>query len=93
MAYPWEVEITEDPRGGFRAVVNPPLPDLELHAPTREELEAEWKDALASHLRAYLGSGKCIPIPYVRIQASATSGGAAESTRQMNLNDLLAGRA
>lgn len=67
MQYPWRIDVTPDPDGGYRAAVYPPLPDLELFADTREELEAEWRDALKSHLSAYLRAGKVIPIPYVRM--------------------------
>lgn len=73
MAYAWEYDIKADADGGFRLTVIPRLVDFEIFADTREELEAEWKDALRSHLQAYVATGKCIPIPSVRVRQDQSS--------------------
>ena len=76
MQLPWEPEFAADPKGGVRLTVKA-LDDFELFADTEQELEGEWRDALESHLMAYLAMNKPIPDPSVRIveRSSVTSAG------------------
>ena len=43
------------------------LPDFEVFAPSKAELEEEWKLALRSHLSAYLQFQKRIPFPEYKL--------------------------
>lgn len=74
MSYPWQPKIASTPSGGFVLTVFPPLVDFELYAKTREELEADWRDALRSHLAGYISTNKIIPIPHIRLQQPTTRG-------------------
>jgi predicted RNase H-like HicB family nuclease len=84
MEYPWRHDIQSTPSGGYKLTVFPPLKDFELYAATREELEADWKDALESHLSGYIAAGKVIPIPHARLQYVSTRG-ATGGTQQFRV--------
>jgi hypothetical protein len=58
----WKPSIENLPAGDYRLTVAL-LPDFELFAESKEQLEAEWLVALRSHLSGYLAVGKVIPIP------------------------------
>ncbi len=64
---PWVRHIVSLPpndhdEAGFLCTVDG-LDDFEMYAPTKEELEHEWKDMITSHLMAYIAIGKEIPNP------------------------------
>lgn len=61
MKYPWQPTFEECQDGGWRVSVLG-LPDFEIFAPTEQQLRAELRDALSSHLMGYLQVGKVIPV-------------------------------
>lgn len=61
LAMPWTPTVQLQPSGDYRLTVKG-LPDFELFFVSIEEAEAEWRYGLRSHLMAYLGAGKTIPI-------------------------------
>jgi len=62
----WVPHVEADGRGGFRLTLDR-LNDFDVFGATEEEVYAEWKSALRSHLTGYLNVGKVVPIPRVRI--------------------------
>ena len=60
MALPWKTEIHEDADGGVVLSVWP-LSDFAVYGDTVEEVEAEWRSALRSHLLGYIALNKRIP--------------------------------
>lgn len=79
LEYPWRLVTAKEEDGTFRGEVVPNI-DLVIHANTEKEIEDEWRDALTSHLRAYIATGKCIPIPYWRIASSPMTSGETSSS-------------
>lgn len=74
----WQPEIApvvEEP--GCFALRVPPIADFVIYGTSEERLLAEWREALQSHLSAYIAVGKAIPRP-MRIRA-ITSGTEARS--------------
>lgn len=62
LALNWAAQTEKLADGTYRLTV-PQLRDFELFAETEGELTTTWRDALASHLQAYLAVGKVIPTP------------------------------
>ena len=69
----WQPKVESDPEGGFRLTL-PGLSDFELFAETREQLEAEWRSALRSHLQAYEAAAKFVPLPRFSEPQAQTGG-------------------
>lgn len=61
LRYRW-VPHFEDLGDGRAKLTVSGLSDLEVFGP-REELENEWRDALAAHLSGYIAVGKAVPVP------------------------------
>ncbi len=71
-------------------MVRPNLADFVIYGETKEELEADWRDALKVHLQAYIDTGKCVPMPYVRLQESPDTRGQSQGRVVLDLDELLA---
>ena len=59
---PWVPTFEQMDDGSWRATV-PPVRDFEIFG-TEDEVHAEWRAALASHIEAYLVVGKVLPFPF-----------------------------
>jgi len=68
MNWPWVPHVEADAGGGFRLTVDR-LNDFDVFGETEEEVNAEWKSALRSHLIGYINVGKVVPIPRVCVAA------------------------
>lgn len=81
MDRPWYPVVDAVANGHRLSIID--LPDFEVFAETREELWAEWRDLLESHLTGYVMIGKMIPMPlaWFRIAEPATTAPAGASVR------------
>lgn len=78
LALPWVPKLEALQDGTCRLTV-PPLRDLELFG-ARAELLAEWRNALTSHLEAYLTAGKVIPTPRLWGEPSSSRPGVSQAS-------------
>jgi len=62
LALNWVPKVDRLDDGTFCLTV-PPLRDLEVFGASETDVLADWRSALASHLKAYLAVGKVIPTP------------------------------
>ena len=66
LQFAWTPVLKKLPEGDWSLTI-PPLDDFEMFGP-KKQLEAEWKQALRGHLRAYLDNQKQIPIPRYSVE-------------------------
>lgn len=87
MACDWKPVFEAQEDGTFRLTVAP-LTDFELYG-SKEELDAEWREALESHLAGYLAVGKAVPVPTYRIAGGGPATSGDGQTSRWVLNERL----
>ena len=86
MALDWPTNIGKNPEGGFVLTV-PGLDDFAVFGNLKREVQAEFDEALRSHLNGYLAVGKIVPVPVGRIVDHAQEHTRGEKTwNQLGFN-------